>query len=99
MTEEEQLARAREAQRILENPLVVEAFITLEETFVSAWRGSDPSDAQGREELHRTLRLLDLFKGQLTAVLNTGMLAERAAADRESVAEAARVEEEWDPRS
>jgi len=96
--EGEQIARAQEAQRILENPLMVEAKVTLEETFMMAFRNSPPSDADGREELHRTLRLLDLFWQQLTTVLETGTLAARAVRDRAEQEMAESAEKDREPR-
>ncbi len=76
MSEEEDLRRATEAKHILEHPLVLEAFELMEEHLLVQFRASKPSQADVREECHRTLALLDMFKQQLTCVLNTGRIVE-----------------------
>lgn len=78
MTPEAEAARGREADRILENPLVVEAFLTIEEFYMAKFRNSKATESDLREECHRTLYCLDQFRAQLRSIMTTGQFSEVA---------------------
>ncbi|MBX3543247.1 hypothetical protein [Chelatococcus sp.] len=66
MTEDEKVARIK---AFLEDDVIKEAFVRLEEIYFLAWRNSDSSDATKREEVHRRVKTIDLFRADLLAVL------------------------------
>ncbi len=68
MTPDERVARARRAQQLLSDPLLVEAFAVIEEECIGAFRGSEPGDSAGRERAYLRLGLLDEIKEQLAAI-------------------------------
>lgn len=73
MTEDEKVARIK---AFLEDEVIKEAFVRLEEIYFLAWRNSDSSDATKREEVHRRVKTIDLFRADLLSVLNKARAAE-----------------------
>lgn len=67
--------RAARAEALLRDPLIVEAFESLETQFVSAWKESAINDAEARENIYRLLQALDALKGHFRQVLEDGKLA------------------------
>jgi hypothetical protein len=75
---ENEVARARRAQHILEDPLVAGAFKAIGDRIDSLVRTSDPAHPEYRESLWHQRRGLDLFRAALTKHLTTGTLAATA---------------------
>lgn len=73
-----EIQRGREADRLLEDPLLKEALEEIEKFHISRWRtsGSDEKGWTIREEAHMALMGLDLFREQLTSFVTTGKIAE-----------------------
>ena len=69
--------RARRAQSLLNDPLVKEAFETLEKDLLDSWRNSGTSDTETRESLWLAMRLLDRLHIHLQSILETGQMAEK----------------------
>jgi hypothetical protein len=69
--------RARRAQSLLNDPLVKEAFETLEKDLLSSWRNSGTRDTETRESLWLAMRLLDRIHTHLQSILETGQMAEK----------------------
>ena len=69
--------RARRAQSLLNDPLVKEAFETLEKDLLDSWRNSGTSDTETRESLWLAMRLLDRIHIHLQSILETGQMAEK----------------------
>ena len=65
MTEAEILTRANAAQRILADPLVVEALATIERDVIECFYACPVRDDEGRRILQRDLQLARQFKGIL----------------------------------
>lgn len=82
MTPEEESIRADRAKEILENPLVVEAFETIEAEITKALMDSPARDAEGREKLYLMNQLLKRVQKHFESTVNTGYLAKRTIADR-----------------
>lgn len=82
MTPEEESIRADRAKEILENPLVVEAFETIEREITQALMDSPARDTEGREKLYLMNQLLKRVKKHFESTVNTGYLAKRTIADR-----------------
>ena len=82
MTPEEEAIRADRAKEILENPLVIEAFETIEREITQALMDSPARDTEGREKLYLMNQLLKRVKKHFESTVNTGYLAKRTIADR-----------------
>ena len=72
--------RGRDAERLLENPLLKEAFEEIEKYQISRWRsvvGSVEDSAWTvRESAQSILMGLDAFREQLASFVTTGKMAE-----------------------
>jgi hypothetical protein len=82
MTPEEESIRADRAKELLENPLVIEAFETIEREITQALMDSPARDTEGREKLYLMNQLLKRVKKHFESTVNTGYLAKRTIADR-----------------
>ena len=82
MTPEEESIRADRAKELLENPLVIEAFETIEFEITKALMDSPARDTEGREKLYLMNQLLKRVKKHFESTVNTGYLAKRTIADR-----------------
>lgn len=71
----DQVDRAARAETLLREPMITEAFETLEKEFVSAWKESSIADQQSREHIYQLLQALEAFKGHFVKVLEDGKLA------------------------
>lgn len=80
---EEELQRAREAEAILNNPLVVEALDAIERRYMEQWAGSDLEDVKSREFAFRMYRSAQLFRILLTKCVESGTLVAHQIADDE----------------
>jgi len=74
---EQDVLRGRQAQELLEHPLLIEAFEALESEVLSAWKASPARDVEGREKLWLMLSLCEKVKNQITSVVNTGKIAQK----------------------
>ena len=73
------IARGHAAQRLLEDPLIVETLDALESYTVSRLKGCDVNDSKTLQTLVLSLQAASGFRGQLQTVLSNG----RAALERE----------------
>jgi hypothetical protein len=64
--------RGAEAQRLIEHPLVIEAFERVEAAYMRAWRTSAMEEVEKRERAHDAVLLLTDLKGFLHAVMRDG---------------------------
>lgn len=69
--------RGREAQALLDNPLLKEALDTLRKATVDQWAASDMRDSQGQLLLLQLMKTQDRFEGLLRGIVDTGKLAQR----------------------
>ena len=69
--------RARRAQSLLNDPLIKEAFETLEKDLLATWKQSGTGDKETRESLWLAMRLLDRLRIHLQSILETGQMAEK----------------------
>lgn len=65
---------AHNAQLLLENKAFQKALSRLEETYVSEWRLSSPTDIEARESLFYRVRALDELRADLSALLTGGRI-------------------------
>jgi hypothetical protein len=79
---EQEVQRAQEAKRLLEHPLLIEAFASIEKEVIERWTQSPASDAPGREKLWLTLKLLHRLRTHLESLVSSGKLAEATLRER-----------------
>ena len=77
---EQESARGEQARRLLADPLLVEAFETVEAGLRAAWAATAEPQDRERERLWLMVKLLGRLKGHLTCALETGKLADRQLA-------------------
>lgn len=91
MTDEIALAKATEraaqAQRLLDDKMLTEAFKGLEEAYTSAWRATTIDDISGREKLFLAINIVGKVRDHLTAIVNNGKLAQAELKDLAQTAE------------
>jgi hypothetical protein len=69
--------KGSEAKELLENPILAEAFDTLEAEYLKAWRQSKPAETDERERLWLAVALLEEVKRHLRVVVENGVMAKR----------------------
>lgn len=70
-----ELRRAEQARRLLEDPLMREAFAAVEVQLRERWLSTAEDQAAERERLWLSLRLLQQVNGYLQEAVTTGRLA------------------------
>lgn len=70
-----EIIEGREAQQLLDSPVLTRALDDLEQQYVDAWRTSDASDVQGRERLFHAVQCVEHFRGHLRIAVERGKLA------------------------
>ena len=82
MDAEHEIIRGRDAQALIQHPLLVEAFEAVESEVMELWKLSPERDRDGREKLWLSLKLLQKVRSQLESVIQTGQVAEVTLAQR-----------------
>ena len=91
-----EMLRGRQAEKLLNDPLLQEALTIIEQRYETAWKSSALSHVQVREEAYRMLATCTEFKRQLTSILTTGKMAAKAESDRQDTATKERELRDWD---
>ena len=81
------IGRAERARAILEDEMVKGALADMKRLIVEAWEQSPVRDVEGREHLHRYLKVIGQFEGAFIAHITTGKVAAhhiRAEEERKS---------------
>ena len=73
----EELRRADEAKRLLDNPLFKESFKTIREELIKHLLNTRVAEETERDRLYITIKALDLVEQHIQSVFETGKLAER----------------------
>lgn len=89
MSPAEILARAATAKRILDEPLVIEAFEVIERDVIEAYVACPTRDLEGMRLLQNELRRARKFKGVLQAAIEQGKLTAHDLREKESFAQMA----------
>lgn len=76
MTLEQESRRGEQARRLLEDPLLQEAFSAVDTALRDAWVTTADDAADERERLWLMLKLLARVRAQIVNVLETGKLAD-----------------------
>ena len=83
MSLEADIERGQHAKRLLNDPLIREAFETLSGTLHAAWESSPIRDREGQHEIKLMLKLLSDLKGYFDLALSDGELAAQTLKARE----------------
>ena len=73
----EELRRADEAKRLLDNPLFKEAFTIIREELIKHLLNTRVAEEMERDRLYITIKALDLVEQHIRSVFETGKLAEK----------------------
>ena len=84
--------RGARAKLLIESDLFKEAFASLEESYIAAWRSTKIDDASSREKLFLAINVLGKVQQHLTTALNDGKIAE---AELRDLAQAAERQKPW----
>lgn len=76
LSPEEKIARAAEAQRLLEHPLLKEAFANLQLDYFEAFTACDPANIHGRDNIFHSARVLTQVQQHLRIVMSDGKVAQ-----------------------
>lgn len=85
MTEADEITRGRQAKELMEHPLLVEAFNTIEQGLIEGIVDMPLTAKELEREAVRSLQLLRKIKRELKTVAETGKLAEFSVKERESL--------------
>lgn len=72
---EERIYDGARAKEVLDNEAFAQAFADIEGEYTEAWKKSPVRDAEAREKLYLTIKLLHKLKTTLEASLTDGKLA------------------------
>jgi hypothetical protein len=70
-----QQERAAHAERLLNDPLLQEAFQKLDDEFMRTWRQTSVNDTEARERIYSLCTALDAIKQQIAGVIVDGKIA------------------------
>lgn len=91
MTDEITLTKATEkaaqAQRLLDDPMLKDAFKALEDGYMAAWRATLIDEVSGREKLFLAVNVIGKVRDHLTSVVNGGKLAQAQLKEIASLSE------------
>jgi hypothetical protein len=76
-------ARRAQAEALLSNEMLTEAFVVQKAELIEAWRNSAAKDHEGREWLWRQYQAIDKVRAHLTSIINDGKLAQREIDERQ----------------
>lgn len=85
------MARAARADALLRDELLVEAFDTLDKSYVGAWRETPIRDTEARERLWQAVQIVGKVRGHLTAIVGNGKLAQKELEEIEKLGERRKI--------
>lgn len=74
LTQEQKISRADEAKRLLEHPLLREAFANLRANYFEAWVSSPADKVNERDAVFHAARVLSDVESHLRVVISQGRL-------------------------
>lgn len=90
LSEEQSKRRGVEAQQLLEDPIIKDAFKGVARALLAAWIQSDPADAQLREMIFFQLRAVEKVHDNLTNMVTHGQILTQSAEQAEEEAQRSR---------
>jgi ribosomal protein S15P/S13E len=82
-----EVQRGNDAMRILEEPLLVEAFNVIKQRYMDEWEKSPARDIEGREKLWLMLKQLENVRNHLKTAMETGKLASKYLEQKRTLAQ------------
>lgn len=82
---EQQKLRALRARQLMEEPLIVEVFETIETQILEQWKSAPARDSEGREKLWMMMKLTDRLKLHFVSILESGQLADAQMLEQEKI--------------
>ena len=76
LSQEQEVLRGRRAQRLLRDPLIVEAFEELDRAFYRAFQDTQPTDTSTLVHIRLLIKCLAEFKEFFEVVIQTGQITE-----------------------
>lgn len=76
MKPEEVISTGARAMRLLEDPVLTQAFADVRLAIIERWEAAPIRDTEGKHELHLMLRLLTDVKANLELAVTNGKLAQ-----------------------
>lgn len=73
----DQMAKAHQAERLLNDPMISGAFSGLREQLLKEWEHTELDDTERREDIWRCLKLLGRLQQSFNQHVNTGRFVER----------------------
>lgn len=70
-------ARASQAQRLMDDPLLVEALGNIRSAAIKAWEGTPVADQQSREIAWLTVKVVGRIEAELQSIIDNGAIAAR----------------------
>lgn len=77
------IQRGDNAERLLRDPLIAEAFDIIRAEYIAAWENAPARDTEGRERIWAHLQALGKVKGHLESVVATGKITKKQMAELE----------------
>ena len=84
MTDDQTLMLAREADALMQNSALKQAFEGIESHYTQVWKGSGPSEYELREECHGQLFALAQLQRQLRSFVESGKILSAASGDEQN---------------
>lgn len=85
-------SRALRAKQLMDDELLTEAFKSLEDSYVAAWRTSKVGDELAREKLFLAINVVGKVRDHILHIVEDGKLA---AAELRELADAAERKQRW----
>lgn len=77
MSPEEEISRGRQAQELMDNPILKEAFEKIERETLELWAGTNLSDVETREDLWRLLNSARQLRRNILNIQSSGEIAKQ----------------------
>ena len=74
---EKRISKGNAAEKLLNDPIISEAFEKLEAKYNSAWVSSSLEDNHKRETLYLSIRALGELRLELESMINSGKIAQQ----------------------
>jgi hypothetical protein len=71
------VARAAQAKRLAEDPMMVEALANIRAAAIKAWEGTPIDKPQDREFAWLTVKVVNRIEVELQSIIDNGMIAAR----------------------
>ena len=92
---EQRIQGGYEAQEVLSSPAYVSAYSSIEQEFISAWIYSPARDAEGREKLYLSIRMLRKVQGRIEAQMTDSKMAQSELDSRNMAQKAVDKLRDW----